>query len=140
MAAPADQTTGPSFGPDDPRGCEERLEDLHRIYEQVGNINRRQTDSAVRDDLIRQLVQRRSGRTDVVQFDPVPDAAGDVVLVVRDELVVRAEALEDRRSRALIAGYRLDVEPVECLDNRLVRLIAPDTRGSRLVEIAGALR
>ena len=140
MAAPADQTAGPSFGPDDPRGCEERLEDLHRIYEQVGNINRRQTDSAVRDDLIRQLVERRSGRTDVVQFDPVPDGAGDVVLVVRDELVVRAEALEDRRSRALIAGYRLDVAPVECLDNRLVRLIAPNTRGPRLVEIAGALR
>ncbi|MFN2496241.1 MAG: hypothetical protein ABR608_10095 [Pseudonocardiaceae bacterium] len=35
------------------------------------------------------------------QFDPVPDGAGDVVLVVRDELVVRAEVLEDRRSRAL---------------------------------------
>lgn len=135
MAAPAD----PSFGPEDPRGCEERLEDLHRIYEQVGNINRRQTDTAVRDDLIRQLVQGRSGRTDVVQFDPVPDGP-DVVLVVRDELLVRAEVLADRRARALLAGYRLDAAPVDCLDNRLVRLIAPDTRGARLVEIAGALR
>lgn len=140
MAASVDHTAGSSFGPEDPRSCEERLEDLHRIYEQVGNINRRQTDSAVRDDVIRLLLERRAGREDLVQFDPVPDPAGDVVLVVCDELLVRAEVLEDSRSRALIAGYGLEAQPVDCLDDRLVRLVAPGTRGAGLVELSGALR
>lgn len=111
MAAPADQTVGPSFGPDDPRGCKERLEDLHRIYLQVANINRRQTDSAVRDDMIRQLVQHHAGPTDVVQFDPVPDGAGDVVLVVRDELVVPApwcrRCATGRKSSTCPSGWKL---------------------------------
>lgn len=140
MAAPVGYTAGSSFGPEDPRGCEERLEDVHRIYEQVGNINRRQFDPAVRNDLIRWLVRRRAGRADVAQFDPVPDGTGDVVLVARDELVVRAEVVADRRARALIASYGLEIEPVECLGSRLVRLVASGSDGSRLVELAGALR
>ncbi len=140
MAASVGHTAGSPFGPEDPRSCEERLEDLHRIYEQVSNINRRQTDSALRDDLVRLLLQWRAGREDLVQFDPVPDPAGDVVLVVRDELLVRAAALEDSRARALIASYGLEAQRIECLDNRLVRLVAPRTRGSALVTLSGALR
>jgi Subtilase family len=140
MAAPVGQPSDSSYGPEDPRTCEERLEDLHRIYEQVGNINRRQADPAVRDDLIRQLQRRRAGRTDLVQFDPVPDPRGEVALIVRGELLIRAEALQNPRAQRLIAAYDLRPRPVECLDNRLVRLLAPGLSGSRLVELAAALR
>ncbi|MGH4018636.1 MAG: S8 family peptidase [Pseudonocardiaceae bacterium] len=140
MPAPLGQPSGSSHGPEDPRSCEERLEDLHRIYEQVGNINRRRDDSAVRNDLIRLLQERRAGRADLVQFDPVPDPQGDVVLIIRGELLIRAAALEEQRARRLTAAYGLEPQPVECLDNRLVRLLAPGMRGSRLVELAGALR
>lgn len=141
MAAPVDRPSALSYGPEDPRSSEERLEDLHRISEQVGNINRRLGDAAVRNDLIRQLRQRRMGRTDLVQFDPVPDPRGDTVLIVRGELLIRADALrQDERVRRLIEAYRLTPEPIECLDNRLVRLLAPDLDGPRLVELSAALR
>ena len=141
MAAPVDRPSASGYGPEDPRSCEERLEDLHRIYEQVGNINRRQGDATVRNDLIRQLQQRRRGRSDLVQFDAVPDPRGEVVLIVRGELLIRADALQrDERVRRLIEAYRLRPVPIEGLDNRLVRLLAPDLDGPRLVELAGALR
>lgn len=140
MAAPVDQPSDSHFGPEDPRNCEERLEDLHRIYEQVGNINRRLNDAALGGDLIRMLQERRAGREDLVQFDPVPDPQGDVVLLVRGELLIRAEALEDPRTRALIDTYGLETQYVDCLDNRLVRLLAPGLRGSRLTQLAGTLR
>ncbi|MGQ0774995.1 MAG: S8 family peptidase [Pseudonocardiales bacterium] len=122
--------------------------DLHRIYEQVSNINRRQNDTAVRDDLIRRLLERRAPENFgdrhedrvPVQVDPVPDPQGDVALLVQEELLIRAETMQDCRIQALICAYNLEVRPIDCLDNRLVRLIAPGHRGSRLVELAGALR
>lgn len=144
MAAPVGRSSGSSHGPADPRSCEERLEDLHRISEQVSNINRRQDVPDIRDHLVRELQKRRETpdrENDLVQFDPVPDPQGDLAFVVRDELLIRADALEaDRRVLRLIKAFELDPEPVECLDNRLVRLRAPGLRGARLVELAGALR
>src|SRR3712207_3831069 len=98
MAAPVGQPYESSYGPVDPRSCEERLEDLHTISEQVGNINRRQGDAAVHADLIGQLQRRRAERADVVQFDPVLDPRGDAALIVRGELLIRAEAVEQRRT------------------------------------------
>jgi len=139
MAAPDDQPCSPYYGPDDPRSCDERLNDLRTICDQVGSINYRFDDTAVRDDLIRLLQERRAG-TDLVQFDPVPDPQGDVVLIIRDELLIRAEALEDSAVRSLTAAYGLEPRPVDCLDNRLVRLLAPGLRGAELVQLAGALR
>ncbi|MFN2494390.1 MAG: S8 family serine peptidase [Pseudonocardiaceae bacterium] len=139
MATPGDQPPGSSYGPEDPRSCEERLKDLRTICDQVGTINHRFNDTAVRDDLIRLLQERRAG-TDLVQFDPVPDPQGGVVLVVRDELLIRAEALADRRVPPLLKAYGLEPRPVDCLDRRLVRLLAPGVRGSRLVQLAGTLR
>ncbi|MDQ3091537.1 MAG: S8/S53 family peptidase [Actinomycetota bacterium] len=137
MSARSGQPSGSSYGPADPRSYEERLADLHTIYDQVCNINSRQGDSAVGDDLIRQLQERRA-ETDLVQFDPVADARGDMVLVVRGELLIRAEALEDHGP--LIAAYCAQTHYVECLDNRLVRLVVSDTGGSQLIQLAGTLR
>lgn len=146
MAAPVGQPSDPHFGPEDPRRAEERLEDLHRIYEQVSNINRRLNDTAASEDLIRILQERRAPENrrqrpedvPLIQFDPVPDPQGDTVLVARDELLVRAEALRERHVQSLIDGYGLQVEPVYGLDNRLVRLRVPPPglRGSRLTELA----
>lgn len=140
MAVPVYQVSDSFFGPDDQRGCEERLEDLRRIYDQVGSLNRRLNDTAVRNDLIRLLQQRRARRANLVQFDPVSAPQHDVVLVVRGELLVRAGTLEDQRFSSLIAAYGLTPVPIEGLDNRLVRLVAPNLRGAQLVELAGALR
>ncbi|MGH3914339.1 MAG: S8 family peptidase [Pseudonocardiaceae bacterium] len=147
MATPVDQPSESRFGPADPRRSTERLEDLHRISEQVGNINRQLNDTTVSNDLIRVLQERRApenrlGRREdlvPVQFDPVPHPRGDIALVARGELLIRAEALPEDRARSLTENYGLQVQPVEGLDNRLIRLLAPDLRGSQLVELANSL-
>lgn len=167
MAANVDPPPDSSFGPVDPRSFKERLVDLHRIHDQVGNINRRQKDALVRDDLIRQLQARRApekrnrrradleftqddlgvaqDNLELVQFDAVPDPRGDVALVAQGELLVNTEtwsAKLERRIRSLIKAHRLqvEVEPVACLKNRVVRLRIPDLPGSELAELAAALR
>jgi len=140
MTAQADESCHPSFGPDDPRSCEERLEDLRRIFQQINNVNRRQHDSTVRGELIRLLRERRSERSDLDQFDVVPDPRGGEVLVVPGELVIRARALDDPLVRQLIEAYELQPEPVECLDNRVAVLKAPGLGGGQLADLAGALR
>lgn len=148
MTASADPPSDFCFGPEDPRSCEERLVDLNSIYEQVSNINRRLNDPSLRDDLIRLLQERRApeNRDDTcddlvaVQVDPVPDPLGDVVLVARNELLIRAEAAQECRVQSLIKAYCLEAQPIDCLDGRLVRLVTPDLRGSQLVQLAGTLR
>ncbi|MGH3941891.1 MAG: S8 family peptidase [Pseudonocardiaceae bacterium] len=149
MAAYDDPPSDSSFGPRDPRSCEERLVDLRKIHEQVDNINHRQNDITVRNNLVRQLQARRApenrrNRRDALglaRFEAEPDARGDVALVAQGELLIRAEAVSKRRVQSLIKTYRLSEQPVECLDNRLVRLLVPaEVRGAQLVELAGALR
>jgi|ERR671917_538246 hypothetical protein len=77
MAARPGQPAGSSYGPEDPRSDRERLADLHTIHEQVCTINSRLYDSAVRDDLIRLLQERREEQADdLLQVDPAPDPRG----------------------------------------------------------------
>ena len=140
MTAPSDRPPHESFGPADPRDCDERLVDLRQIYQQVGSINRLQHDPGVRHDLIRLLQDRRAQREDLVQFDVVPDPQGGEVLVVRGELVMRAAALEDDHVQPLLKAYELRPDFVECLDNRVVRLAVRAADRSRLAELAEALR
>lgn len=141
MATPVGPPFGSSFGPSDPRSCTERLEDLHRIYEQVSNINRRQSDPAVRNEVLRLLRERRAGDTERAQFDLVPDPRGDFALVVPGELVIRTEALErNARIEQQFATADRTTQTVAELDNRLVRLPVPDVRESALVERISTLR
>lgn len=139
MPAPVGPSSEFHYGCGDPRSYAERLEDLHRIYEQVGQINCRQTETAVRVQLLRQLQQRRTGRDDLVQFDVVTDPRGDEVLVVRDELLIRASVLRESRFQRLLEMNGLQVLE-ERLEGRLVRLSAPDSRGTALIDLAGSLR
>jgi subtilisin family serine protease len=85
------------------------------------------------------LREGRAGR-ELDQFDAVPDPRGDEVLVVRDHVFIRAEALREERVEQLIKAYGLESEHIGCLDDRLVKLLAPGADGARLGELAGALR
>jgi Subtilase family len=156
MEASDHREPGSSFGPEDPRTHKQRLEDLRRIYEQVGNISRQQGDAAVRADLLRLLRERRkppehggllgwfrrrpTPPAGMVQFDPVPDPQGGEVLVVPAELLMRADALELRHVPPLLEAYKLRPKPIACLQGRVVRLRSREADGGRMVEIAGALR
>jgi Subtilase family len=130
----------PQF-PANSRPLADRLKDLQKVYAQVGRINRRQNNLAVRRTLTRQLQIRhtkRPGGPPVVEFDVVLDRQADEVPVVPEELLVRADVADSNRGRNLISAYRLQ-EISRCLDNRLVRLAARDARGAMLADHARAL-
>jgi hypothetical protein len=141
MTFPQDTRFRPYFRFIDPRRTRERLADLRTIYDQVGRINRRQNNLAVRRDLtamLRARRTRREGGPDVVEFDVVADPQGEEIPVVPHELLIRADAADSRRGRNLIAAYGLE-ETSRCLDGRLVRLIASGASTVRLADLAGAL-
>jgi Subtilase family len=130
----------PYFHCTDPRGDRQRLADLRTVYKQVGRLNRRQNNLALRRDLTALLRGRRAKREDrpaLPQFDVVPDPRGDEIPVVPQELLIRAEAADRRGGRNLIAAYGLKVS--RRLGDRLVQVTAPDASPTRLADLAGAL-
>jgi hypothetical protein len=140
MATSFENPSLPSFGVHDVRSAENREQDLRRIYQQVGNITRRQSDVAVHRDLIHLLQERRKGQPKLNRFDAVADSQGGEVLVVPSELLMRAAQLQQENIQQLLGAYGLQIEPIGCLDGRVVRLTAPGTDGARMAEIAVALR
>jgi hypothetical protein len=140
MATSTDNSSLPTFGVHDGRSAGDRQEDLRRIYQQVGNITRRQSDVAVRRDLIHLLQERRKGQRQLNRFDAVPDSQGGEVLVVPSELLMRASLLEQDNVEQLLDAYGLRHEPIGCLEDRVVQLTAPGADGARMAEIAAALR
>jgi len=124
----------------DPRRTRQRLADLRTIYEQVGRLNRRQNNPALRRDLTAVLLDRhasREDRPDIPQFDVVPDPRSDEIPIVPQELLVRADAADSPAGRSLIAAYGL--KPLRCLGDRLVRLTASGASPTRLADLAGAM-
>jgi subtilisin family serine protease len=140
MATSFDNPSLPPFGVHDGRSAEDRQQDLRRIYQQVGNITRRQSDVAVRRDLIHLLQERRKGQRQLSRFDAVADSQGGEVLVVPSELLMRASLLEQDNVEQLLDAYGLRHEPIRCLEGRVVQLTAPGADGNRMADIAAALR
>jgi Subtilase family len=140
MATSTDNSSLPTFGVHDGRSAGDRQEDLRRIYQQVGNITRRQSDVAVRRDLIHLLQERRKQQKKLNRFDAVGDSQGSEVLLVPSELLMRAEMLKQKNIKQLLDAYGLQTEPIGCLGGRVIRLTAPGADGTRMAEIAGALR
>lgn len=140
MATSSDNPSLPSFGVHDARIAEHRQQDLRRIYQQVGNITRRQSDVAVRRDLIHLLQERRKQQKRLNRFDAVADSEGREVLLVPSQLLMRAALLKQDNVKQLLDAYGLRPEPIECLEGRVVRLTAPGADGARMAEIAAALR
>jgi subtilisin family serine protease len=140
MANISDNPSLPSFGAHDARTSEHRQQDLRRIYQQVGNITRRQSDAAVRRDLIHLLQERRKQQKKLNRFDAVADSQGAEVLLVPSELLMRAALVKQDTIKQLLDAYDLTPQPIECLKGRVVRLTAPGADGARIAEIAAALR
>jgi hypothetical protein len=148
MAKPSHHPPSLAYGASDPRRDLDRLKDLGRIYQQVGNINRRHNDPGVQGQMIQLLQQRRAARREALgadqrqltEFDELRDARGDRVLVARSELLVRAEALEDRQFSKLLDTIEHTREPVECLEDRVIRLRVGDRDTARLAQAVGGLR
>lgn len=140
MATSSDNPSLPSFDLEDARSFENRQQDLRRIYQQVGNITRLQSDVAVHRDLIHLLQERRKQQKKLNRFDAVAHSQGGEVLLVPSELLMRADLLKQDNIQPLLDAYDLQPRRIECLGGRVVRLTAPGAGGARMAEIAAALR
>jgi len=141
MTPPQNPGFRPYFRYTDRRSQPDRLADLQTIYEQVGRINSRQNDLAVRRDLtavLRTRHARRAGGPDVLEFDVVPDPRGDEAPIVPQELLIRADVADSQAGRNLIGAYNLQ-ETSRILGGRLVRLTASGASAARLADLARAL-
>jgi len=123
----------------DLKDCEHRQDDLRTIRKQVANFDRRRRDPEWRREIIR-LAQQRRKDTDLVQFDVLPEPGGEQLLVVRGELLIRADAFDDR-ARRIATQYGLNnYEAVDCLKRRVIRLHGWDRRPEELPDVADALQ
>jgi subtilisin family serine protease len=128
----------PQFGPEDPRTPEQRLEDLRRISGQVTKLSTRLTDTGFGVHAVDVVKSRRGQRTDVVQFDTIPDSHNESTLAVVGELLIREEAVADAQD--IITAENLIPGPVAELDGRVVRLSNGSLSAQRLAEVAHTLR
>jgi subtilisin family serine protease len=145
-----------SFGQPDQRTDTDRLKDLRSLQRQVRSILATRDDQAFAQRFIARVRERRAGRNDRTQFEPIPDKYGGNTLaaVTRrqgsepdrpGELLIRADDLPDVQ-RLLELHHLVDPEnnqfgePVEELDNRVVRLPAGQLRPVQLAHLASSLR
>ena len=128
----------PEFGPEDPRTPEQRLEDLRRISSQVTKLSARLADTGFGTHAVDVVKSRRGRRTDVVQFETIPDSHNESTLAVIGELLIRSEAVDDAQD--LISAENLTPTPVDELDGRVVRLSNDSLPAQRLAEVAHMLR
>jgi subtilisin family serine protease len=145
-----------SFGQLDRRTDTDRLKDLRSLQRQVRSILATRDDQAFAQRFIARVRERRAGRNDRTQFEPIPDKYGGNTLaaVTRrqgsepdrpGELLIRADDLPD--VQRLLELHRLVDpennqfgEPVGELDNRVVRLPAGQLRPVQLAHLASNLR
>ena len=90
---------------------------------------RLRSDHQLRRRLLRELQQRRDGRSDLVQFDVIEHGDRWETLAVRNELLVRTEILGSAAARKAVADLRLQAVPVRCLDGRVSRLVGSEDTG-----------
>ena len=79
--------------------------DQRRVRRQLINLERRTSDEAVRRELLYQVLRRRAGREDMVQFEPLPGPDGYDLLVAEGELLIRTEHANDPAVANYLAGY-----------------------------------
>jgi hypothetical protein len=126
-----------TFGQPDPRTKEERLEDLRRIQRQAMAIRTTRDDPAFAGRFIARVRERRAGRDNRTQFELIPDKHGGSTLAASAQVLIRAEALPDVRTR--LGAYNLTEDPAE-LDGRVVRLRGPHDSSIEVAHVVSNLR
>jgi hypothetical protein len=146
----------PSFGQPDRRTDTDRLKDLRSVQRQVRSILTTRDDPAFGERFVTRVRERRAGRDDRTQFEPIPDKYGDNTLAAvthrpgsqpdrPGELLIRADDL--RHVQGLLALYELVDpsqgklgEPVVELYRKVVRLPAGRLDPIQLANLATDLR
>lgn len=117
--------------------CDKRLRDQRTVSKQAAGFERFHSDPEWRADLLRLAQRRRGDRGDLQQFDVLPDPQGEEVLVVREQLLVRGDAFDERAGDL---AREMGLEWTRVLDGRVVECRKPNAAPEELGEIARALR
>jgi len=140
-----EQKNGGPFSGDylDPRTPEQRAKDQRAVCRQVGALVRQQKDDSFEREIVKALQRRRAERSDLVQFDVVPQRSLGFIrrtFVVRGEVLVEAAVLEDEGARRMLDRFGLKWEPIDCIEGRAGRLRNSELDVARFADVARLLR
>lgn len=141
----ADRTNDSLFSRDypDSRTPEQRSQDQRAVCRQSKALVLQQRDDSFESEMVASLQRRRADRPDLVQFEVVR-GRGKIgskrTLVVRGELLAEAAAVQDEDTRKMLERFRLEWEPIECLEGRVGRLKNAEIGAERYVDIARLIR
>lgn len=126
----------------DPRSPEVVEKDRRAVNRQVAALRGSGQEEAFRRERNRRVSIRRSGRSDLLQFEFVRDRAGTDTPVVQGELLVRDELRGDESAWGMLQQlFEIDEpESIDCLAGRLVRWRNSTIDGNRLDDIARMVR
>ncbi len=130
------------FGDDylDLRDLQMLVDDRRSVCRQISALGGGERSNAFQREIIAAIQSRRVDNSDVIQFDLVR-GRGDVgTAIVRGELLVRAETQDDERLWAMLQEFSFEVQPVECLADRVLRLRNDALPPERLVDLARLVR
>ena len=126
----------------DPRQKEQRLSDKDSVRRQTAGLGRAPRQDAYRRVLLTSVQARRAGRPDHRPFSLVESRHGPGTGVVRGELLVRADAVDDESLLEALAPYGFTSAPIEELSGRVLRLSDPDAELTvdQLTDVARFIR
>ncbi|MBC8090854.1 MAG: S8/S53 family peptidase [Pseudonocardia sp.] len=98
-----------------------KREERAEVAKQVRHLRNLSGDLDYQHAMTGWVQDRRKDRPDLVAFESVPNGGIDA-LVVRGELLVRRDDLDDARTRKIVEDFGLDAEPIETLGGSVIRL------------------
>jgi subtilisin family serine protease len=126
----------------DPRPDQQRLSDKDSVRRQTAGLGRAPRQDAYRRVLLTAVQARRADRPDRRPFSLVELRHGLGTGVVRGELLVRADAVDDASLLDALAPYGFTAAPIEELSGRVLRLSDPQSELTveQLTDVARFIR
>jgi hypothetical protein len=126
----------------DPRPDQQRLSDKDSVRRQTAGLGRAPRQDAYRRVLLTSVQARRANRPDRRPFSLVELRHGLGTGVVRGELLVRADAVDDASLLDALAPYGFTAAPIEELSGRVLRLSDPQSELTveQLTDVARFIR
>ena len=125
---------------DEPDGTsvDQRLQDVLTVRRHTSDFGRTWEDRAWRREVLERSRSSRTLLPELPQVDILERPEEDYLVGV-GELLIRADAYDGLAQRlAEAAGF--SAEPLDCLRDRVIRLVRPGTRADELAEAADRLR
>ena len=117
---------------------EQSLQDVLAVRRHTYDFGSTWTDRQWRREVLARALRGREARPHLPQIDLLPRPEEDY-LVARGELLLRADACDERATR-LVEAAGFTVQPLECLRGRVLRLVRSGASVAELEQAAELLR